>query len=72
MSTPPSPKQILKSISYKKISSMTDPFTGQPLETISKKDLTRLVFILNSELFNLKNRLDEALKPSITHDLEDK
>ena len=64
--TPPSqeqtPKQVLRSVSYKAIKDFNDPILQDPLFKISKKDLCRLVYVLNGQLYKMNNDYDIAQK----------
>ncbi len=58
----PSPKQVLRSIPYGKVKSLIEPITQKEMGSISKKDLCRLLYITNSELFRVKNELSKPEK----------
>ena len=56
--------QMLKEISYNKIRTFPEPITKQPLGQVSKRDLIRIVYVLNGELFKLKNDIETLKKAS--------
>ena len=56
------PKQMLRTISYKAIKNTPEPILRLPIGEISKKDLARLVYLLNSELFKMRNELTKLQK----------
>ena len=56
--TQKTPQQMLKEVNYAKVKTFPDPITRQPIGSLSRRDLVRIVYILNTELFKLKNDLD--------------